>query len=370
MVSARRILSLVLRIVPLVIFLDVIRNALVLLTNLYTTPLTITINTAVTIAGGVVALLTVITGSMLLYSMALVLVTLPSLPAIHIASLPWASIIGLFVMLSLDSISVSFRGGERNTVDVRAMGIVKSIAVFLCFTLIITVPLYLIAQYFTGYINAFGSAIGEVLAKRIGFVETPYILRAILVVVSIAIAIGIVREVGLITTLFLIPSRVVSLNFLGDHTELDTVFKPYFTRTILAVASLAFYPVLWEVLSITILVVPMASLGSLLTQLPFIEVVFNIVAFLITMHILSNIVRLELPFRLTRRRFAYAIAVLLLIYAAAVRLAIDNGATLTSAITAPNFGSLASRIATSYTNYAYYILNFIEFLSRLLGAAP
>ncbi len=363
MVDIKRILNLAVHLVPLAVFWDLIRSVVLLLISPHTLHLNIRI--IATVAGGMAALLTVVIGSPLLYSITIVILVLSTLTESTV-SLPWASLIGLPIMLVLDNILTSFSVVEGRNIYIKGVDILKSFTIVVGLMIPFMVFFYYIGYYFLNLINLFSAS----LIHRINWIEAQYIIRAILIVVSIAITISFVRGMGSVIIPFILPSRKISLVFLKDLAELNVVFKPYFTHTILVLSSLAFYPVLWGILFNIILTAPMARLRGLLQQSPFIDMVFGVAIFLLTMHILSNVIRLEMPFRLTKKRAIYAIAILLLVYIATVKLAVDNGTPLTTAVIAPNFNSLASVLVASYIDYAYYMLSFIELLSRLLGVAP
>ncbi|MCS7110854.1 MAG: hypothetical protein RMI45_00565 [Ignisphaera sp.] len=367
MVNTKRILQLVLHIAPLVVFWDLIKSVLTIIVNLKTEPLSLEIIPVV--AGGASALLTALSGSTLLYSITIAVLMMPS-AASHTVSVPWIGIVGLFAMLFLDSFTTSFRVGRGYSVIVRSVDVVKTYAVLAGLTLLSISILYYIGGYFANLI----SLLEEAAAQRISWMGgASHILRIVVVVSSVAVAVSIVKSVGSVVALFTLPSRAASLEYLKNTVELDVVFKPFFTRIMVFAASLAFYPVLLSLLSTIALANLTAWLAASLPQLqllPVLDVLFNIVVFLIASHIISRVVGLEIPFRLTRGRFVYAVALLLLIYTAAVKLAVDGGAPIAAAITSPDFNSLARVVATSYTNYAHYILNFVELLSRFLGVAP
>ncbi|MCX8209389.1 MAG: hypothetical protein N3G79_07100, partial [Sulfolobales archaeon] len=71
-----------------------------------------------------------------------------------------------------------------------------------------------------------------------------------------------------------------------------------------------------------------------------------------------------------RKRVIRAVIVLLLLYASSVKLSIARGENLLKSIVEPDFAGLAETLESTYTNYAYYLVVFIESLSRSLGVVP
>ncbi len=400
MVDSRKVLVTLTRVVPLLAFVDVCRtlpsllpHLLERLSSLGVWYVTSDITIVLTACSGVAAVLTAITGSVAMYSIALVLATLSRVPPQYLASLgstlvegrvpellprstlvdfPWVALSGFFIFLALDTFVTGYRYGEGRTVLQRPVDTAKALTSFLALAaVLLAVPLAL-----GGYLAEFLSRLAKVYSGS-PHITTSYGVVVALYIALLVLAAKYVSSIAGVALPFLLPSRRASLRFLRRTDDLDTFFRPALVGTFLGLAVLILlvpiHTMLFDIL-LGPLIQRFAPLGDLQPTSSLTALALQLATYLASATVALAIVRKlvsvgSLP-TLSKTTAIYVLLVLALVYASAVKLSVDGGLELPLALLRPNFPALLRAVNYSYLNLAYYTVALVESLFKALGVAP
>jgi len=381
--SWRAVLAVLVRVVPAVVFIDVIRVGISTITELYPAGLgTVLTNPRLLIVAGsgVSAVFAVVFGSVPAYSVALVLLILSELPALpvytdHVAisrtavSVPWVGIAGIFAVLVLDTLVTVYRPGGFSPSRQTLKRVAVTVASFLAIIAPLTLVSLVFATYFTDLVGALREATTSLARTPLYFIAGSLTTGVALILIAIYALSKVLNSSTEILTLFLIPSRNVSLRALTEGEDLDRVFSPPLVGIVLGLAALAFYPAIYTLLFRVILQPVTNYLTSLLPSLA-VHTLLNIASFALTLILVRGVVGTHVVPEVRARTVAYSITVLTLFYIAAVKVSIDGGASLAEALLSPNLDGVIQLIRVTYLDYSYYLITFTESLLRFLGVAP
>jgi len=395
----RKVLVALARVVPLLAFVDVCRSLPGLLPYLLERVralglwyLALDVTVVLTVCSGVTAVLTAITGSVALYSAALVLATLSRVPPHYLASLgsalaegrvpellphaaevdlPWVALAGFFAFLALDTFLTGYRYGEGRTVVERPADVAKALATFVALAgALLAIPLVL-----SGYLAELLSRLATVYSGS-PYTASSYGVGVVLYVALLVLLTKYVSGIASATTPLLLPSRRASLRLLRSTEDLDTYFRPALAGTFLGLAVLVVLAPI-RVMLFDILLEPLIrrftplggpqALG--LTAVALQLALYAASAF-IALALVGGLVSLgtlPTPSKATAIR---ALVVLTLAYASAVKLSVDGGTEIPAALLRPDFPALLRALDRSYFNLAYYAVALVESLFRVLGVAP
>ena len=400
MVDSRKVLVALARIVPLLAFVDVCRSLPSLLpyllervSSLGLWYLALDAAVILTACSGVAAVLTAITGSVTLYSVALVLATLSRVPPQYLASLggalaegrvpvllphtaavdlPWVALAGFLAFLALDTFLTGYRYGESRTVVEPPADVVKALATFVALAIaLLAIPLAL-----SGYLVELLSRLTRVYSGS-PYTSASYSVGVALYIALLVLAARYVSGTADVAAPFLLPSRRASLRFLRSTEELDTYFRPALAGTFLGLAVLVLLAPIRTIL-FDILLAPLIRRFTPLED-PQLTLSPTAIALQLALYTASAIVAVALVKGLvslgtlptpSKATVVYVLTVLALIYASAVKLSVDGGVGIPAALLRPDFPALLRAVDRSYLNLAYYAVALVESLFKVLGVAP
>ncbi len=400
MVDSRKVLVALARIVPLLAFVDVCRSLPSLLpyllervSSLGLWYLALDAAVVLTACSGVAAVLTAITGSVTLYSVALVLATLSRVPPQYLASLggalaegrvpvllphtaavdlPWVALAGFLAFLALDTFLTGYRYGESRTVVEPPADVVKALATFVALAIaLLAIPLAL-----SGYLVELLSRLTRVYSGS-PYTSASYSVGVALYIALLVLAARYVSGTADVAAPFLLPSRRASLRFLRSTEELDTYFRPALAGTFLGLAVLVLLAPIRTIL-FDILLAPLIRRFTPLED-PQLTLSPTAIALQLALYTASAIVAVALVKGLvslgtlptpSKATVVYVLTVLALIYASAVKLSVDGGVGIPAALLRPDFPALLRAVDRSYLNLAYYAVALVESLFKVLGVAP
>jgi len=400
LVNSRRVLVALTRVVPLLVFVDVCRSLPSLLPYIIERVsvegpwyLVLDIAVVLTASSGVAAVLTAITGSVALYSVALILATLSRIPPQYLVSLgsalvegrapeilphatavdlPWIALAGFFTFLALDTLVTGYRYGEGRTVVETLVDVVKALAIFAALvTALLAIPLAL-----GGYLVELLGRLARVFPGS-PYTATSYCVVAVLYVVLLVLIARYVGYTAGIVVPLLLPSRKASLRFLRSTEDIDTLLKPSLVSTFLGLAVLVLLVPIRTML-FDILLAPLIRRFAPLedTQLALdpaaiaLQVALYTASAIVSLVLVRGLVSVGTLPTPSKATVVYVLAVLALVYASAVKLSVDGGAGLPIALLHPDFPALLRAVNNSYLNLAYYAVTLVESLFRALGVAP
>jgi len=400
LVDSRKVLVALARIVPLLAFVDVCRSLPSLLpyllervSSLGLWYLALDAAVILTACSGVAAVLTAITGSVTLYSVALVLATLSRVPPQYLASLggalaegrvpvllphtaavdlPWVALAGFLAFLALDTFLTGYRYGESRTVVEPPADVVKALATFVALAIaLLAIPLAL-----SGYLVELLSRLTRVYSGS-PYTSASYSVGVALYIALLVLAARYVSGTADVAAPFLLPSRRASLRFLRSTEELDTYFRPALAGTFLGLAVLVLLAPIRTIL-FDILLAPLIRRFTPLED-PQLTLSPTAIALQLALYTASAIVAVALVKGLvslgtlptpSKATVVYVLTVLALIYASAVKLSVDGGVGIPAALLSPDFPALLRAVDRSYLNLAYYAVALVESLFKVLGVAP
>ncbi len=376
MVDPRRVLSLGARLVPAVVFVDVIRATVATLPVLLQPAsaglqhAALSPSAVAIVVSGIAAALAVATGSAAAYSAALVALVLARIPLGSPEAdpessgleVPWTGVAGLFVLLALDSYATAYRKGGTGLPSPRVRSALKSLGALL----ILSAPFAAASAVVGVYLSALLGLLGE-LPSRLGgsplrFLAESRLTYTVLALAAFLALVRLLDSAAGVLVPFLLPSRRLSLRVLVDEADVGRVFAPPLLWTVLGLASLAFYPAVHTLVFEVILGVPEEP-GLWVSALT------HAVSLLATSYAVFG----SFGRPLLRSRGAGigpAVLVLLLVYAGAVAVRLRSGVDLLGSVLAPDFAGLLETLGRRYTDYSRGLLSLAESLFRLLGVAP
>jgi len=400
LVDYRKVLVALARVIPLLAFVDVCRSLPSLLpyllervSSLGLWYLALDATVVLTACSGVAAVLTAITGSVILYSVALILTTLSRIPPQYLASLggaltegrvpvllphtaavdlPWVALAGFLTFLALDTLLTGYRYGESRTVVESPADVAKTLATFVALAIaLLAIPLAL-----SGYLVELLSGLARVYSGS-PYTSASYSVGVALYIALLVLAARYVSSTAGVVAPFLLPSRRASLKFLRSTEELDTYFRPALAGTFLGLAVLVLLAPIRTML-FDILLAPLIRRFVPLED-PQLALSPTAVALQLALYTASAIVAIALVKGLvslgtlptpSKATAVYVLAVLALIYASAVKLSVDGGVEMPIALLRPDFQALLRAVDRSYLNLAYYTVALVESLFKVLGVAP
>lgn len=389
MVNLRYALALLQRAVPGLVFIDIAVRVLSIVPELLSVgPTVLSAKLFLVAASGFLAALSIATGSPAIYSVTLALLVVSELPISlqsaahrslalrtgHLEPLeldylggirvPIAGIAGLFLVLAFDAYSTAYRKREVRT---NLREVLKAFTAFLT-VLVPFVPVSVaLGIYYTSLLEFLRESSQKVSAEFLRVFITSPVTHVLVAAVLLYVLIRLVDSSVDTLIPFLAPSRKISLSFLLEKKDLDRVFTPPLLGTILGLAAVLFYPAIHVILFDVLVELPTlapAGLGLVLRDFE------NVASLLVTSLIAYGIVDRKIVSGPSRRRVICAVAVLILVYASSVRLSLLRGESLLKSLVEPDFAGLVKILEKTYSNYAYYLLTFIESLTRFLGVVP
>lgn len=377
--------------IPGLIFLDIAVYTVSIAPTLLSLDLTISsIKFFLVAASGFSAILSIVTGSPAAYSITLALLVAAELPVspqsgiqhllleagyIRLLELgyvggvrvPAVGIVGLFLVLVLDTYSTAYRPGKRGDSSSSFRDVLKTSTAFLAILLPFIVVSVALGVYLTSLIEFLKVFPQRVSVEFLRVFSSSLVTHVMIATVLLYILVRLLDSSVSVIAPFLIPSRKLSIETLLEKKDLDRVFTPPLLGTVLGLATLLFYPAIYVMLFDILLGFSI----QLPVGLELVSRVFeHLVSLLIASYITYGLVDRRLLGNPGRKRVIRAVIVLLLLYASSVKLSIARGESLLKSIVEPDFAGLAETLESTYTNYAYYLVVFIESLSRSLGVVP
>ncbi|MEM4831662.1 MAG: hypothetical protein QXU65_01490 [Sulfolobales archaeon] len=384
MANLRYVLLLATRVVPGVVFVDVIKSAVTALPKFISEPVTSALlNPGLLIVpiSGALALATVVTGSITCYATTLVALILTKLPTGFSGPIessltwagyrvgvdvPWIGIVGLVLLLVVDSYATVFRTGAPVSARPSIRAVAGASTVFLALLAPFLAASAALSIYFSSIIGALVAFVSGVESSPLRVLSGSYVAYVAIAVTAFAVLVKTMNSVAEIAALFVLPSRKLSLKVLLDDSDINKAFSPPLAGTLLGLATLSFYPVVHTLLFEVLLEVPKeatARIGSLAPM------VLGAISFLVTSLVVFSLVGKSLVFS-HKRGIASTVTIFSLVYASAVRLSLQHGSDLLSSLLRPDFAGVVELVGKTYSNYAYYVLAFLESILRFLGVAP
>jgi len=278
------------------------------------------------------------------------------------ASLELPTLLALSAAFIGDTVRSFYREGEEKYVRIPPRSLVAALLAASS-TVVIVVVLASLASRFAGaMVVAPGSASG--LAKLI--VESP------LYRISIAAAIAAVLYKAVTTAFdvasgFLYPSKQAALSALLDEKSLDIFFSPPLSTIKWVVVSSIVSPLVYA----AVYRLPLENLVKSLVRPGIEEALSAAVAVIIFAALSWALARIERSLAFSpEAAMKGSIAILIILYVAAVYASLRSSETLFNSLLRPDFGSIAAAAADIYRGYYTAFFRFVDMLSRLLGVAP
>ncbi|MEM1962390.1 MAG: hypothetical protein QW422_07975 [Sulfolobales archaeon] len=384
MANLRYVLLLATRVVPGVVFVDVIKSAVTALPKFISEPTTLALlNPELLLVpiSGALALATVVTGSITCYATTLVALILTKLPTGFSGPIeshqtwggyrvgvdvPWIGIVGLMLLLVVDSYATVFRAGASVSARPSIRAVASATTVFLALLAPFLAASAALSIYFSSIIGALVAFASGVESSPLHVLSGSYVAYVAIAVTAFTVLVKTMNSVAELAALFVLPSRKLSLKVLLDDSDINKAFSPPLAGTLLGLATLSFYPVVHALLFEVLFEVPKevtARIGSLA------PVVFGVISFLVTSLVVFSLVGKSLVFS-HKRGIASTVIIFSLVYASAVKLSLQHGSDLLSSLVRPDFAGVVELVGKTYSNYAYYVLAFLESILRFLGVAP
>ncbi|MCX8209077.1 MAG: hypothetical protein N3G79_05500 [Sulfolobales archaeon] len=391
MVNLRYALALLQRAVPGLVFIDIAVRALSIAPELLSAgPTALSAELFLVAASGFLAVLSIATGSPAIYSVTLALLVVSELPislqsAAHRSlalrtgylepveldylggiRVPIAGIAGLFLVLAFDAYSTAYRHRKRE-VSTNLREVLKAFTAFLTVLVPFVSASVALGIYYTSLLELLRESSQKVSAEFLRVLTISPVTHVVVAAVLLYVLIRLVDSSVDTLIPFLAPSRKISLSFLLEKKNLDRVFTPPLLGTVLGLAAVLFYPAIHVILFDVLVELPTLAPAGLELVLRVFE---NVASLLVTSLIAYGIVDRKIVSGPSRRRVICAVAALILVYASSVKLSLLRGESLLKSLVEPDFAGLVKILEKTYSNYAYYLLTFIESLTRFLGVAP
>ncbi|MEM1936166.1 MAG: hypothetical protein QXD14_05540, partial [Sulfolobales archaeon] len=364
MANLRYVLLLATRVVPGVVFVDVIKSAVTALPKFISEPVTSALlNPGLLIVpiSGALALATVVTGSITCYATTLVALILTKLPTGFSGPIessltwagyrvgvdvPWIGIVGLVLLLVVDSYATVFRTGAPVSARPSIRAVAGASTVFLALLAPFLAASAALSIYFSSIIGALVAFVSGVESSPLRVLSGSYVAYVAIAVTAFAVLVKTMNSVAEIAALFVLPSRKLSLKVLLDDSDINKAFSPPLAGTLLGLATLSFYPVVHTLLFEVLLEVPKeatARIGSLAPM------VLGVISFLVTSLVVFSLVGKSLVFS-HKRGIASTVTIFSLVYASAVRLSLQHGSDLLSSLVKPDFAGVVELVGKTYSN--------------------
>lgn len=390
MANLRYLLLLAVRTVPGIVFVDIIRSTLEILPRLIHEPMPSVLMNArllLMLISGASAIVTVLTGSVTMYAITLVALVLNRVPIAPLTlsdvfsplaqigdvaevtygggiEVPWLGIVGLLLVLIVDSYTTAFRSATIKSPGLASRDVAKSVAAF---AVLLAPPMaasVATGAYFSALIDRLRSLSSTLEPTSPRVLSGSYVTYIVIASLSFLAIVKLMDSVMGAVTPFVVPSRRLSLRVLADEADLDKAFSPPLVGTILGLAALMFYPAIHSLLfGVLVELPPHIATGGLSS------VVVHLISFLVTSLVVFGSVGRTIVF--SHKRGIVSLTVTLsLVYASAVKMSVRRGYDLPRSLIEPDLNGVLELIGRSYTDYAYYLLSFMESLFRLLGVVP
>lgn len=394
MVDLKRVLPILSRVIPAIVFVDLIKTALIeipeVLHRVITAPAIGDFRLFLLTATGFSAVLTVITGSPAAYSVTLALLLvvripvasgdqstiptigaiggeLPTPPSSSSIEIPWVGIAGLFLVLLLDAYLTAYRTGGIGIAKYGSRGVAVSVATFLALSAPFIVASAILGTYFSVLMRFFKSFSETLEASPLRAILSSFITYTIVAVVAVYALVKLLNSVAEVITPLVVPSKNLSLKALLEVEDLNKAFTPPFLGTVLGLAIIAFYPVVHAMLFKILLELPGELHGGLGTA---VSVLTHAASIAVTSYIVFGSTSKGILIHSHRRGILPLVLVLLLVYASAVKVSLWRGYGLVHSLIYPDIAGVFEILGTSYTSYAYFVVTFSESLLKFLGVAP
>lgn len=317
------------------------------------------------------AFLTVATGSPLMYSITILMIIVSK--AHNNPNVPLASILGLFLILVLDTVGSTYRGGQNKSVRYESkISLVLCSVACILFISLYALPSIFAANFIVRLITALRSS-----ARGIAIVLSENLLIRILLIAVVGMAFySVLRDVTEIASTLLYPSKKAALVSLKDESEINLVFKAplEFLRTLIisSFTSPIIYVVLYNYVGTLLNLAIKGLIPPALTPLDessITKLILSVSSFTFSWFVVSKTVRFYEELRIKGILMALVLFTLMM-YTVVVLYTYVKTLDLLRSLMNPDFGLLERDVQNIY--YSYY-LNFvfiIDSLSKLVGFAP
>ena len=320
-----------------------------------------------TLIASIVAIATIVTASPLLYVTSLIILAIAKGSVGILIS--FQSIVGLIAMLVMDHVKSVYREGQTRCVKYRQKVSTLISTAMLCVG--VSILCIAIATYVTRFITAItvlGTAMGG--SSILSLLFSNPIVQIAIALVLIRLFYRLLIEGFDIVSLFLYPSRRVSLSVLTSRQDVDVfISTPLQTLRLIIVSSFVappLYAILYSV------VLPLLE-----TYLPFVSVLENIVfrvAIAIAIFILVSLAIRAMSIGLlignVKRVLVVSLTMLIAIYGAGVALTLQRVGDIVYALLSPDIDTLSKLIGHIYTSYYLLFFYILNALLQLIGVAP
>jgi len=382
--NLRYVLLLATRVVPGIVFVDVIKSAVTALPKFISEPTTLALlNPGLLLVpiSGALALATVVTGSITCYATTLVALILTKLPTGFSGpfespqtwasyrvgvDVPWIGIVGLMLLLVVDSYATAFRTSAPVSARPSIRAVASAATVFLALLAPFLAASVALSIYFSSIIGALVAFASGVESSPLHVLSGSYVAYVAIAVIAFTVLVKTMNSIAELAALFVLPSRKLSLKVLLDDSDINKAFSPPLAGTLLGLATLSFYPVVHALLFEVLFEVPKEVTARIGLLAP---VVLGVISFLVTSLVVFSLVGKSLVFS-HKRGIASTVIIFSLVYASAVKLSLQHGLDLLSSLVRPDFAGVVELVGKTYSNYAYYVLAFLESILRFLGVAP
>lgn len=277
-------------------------------------------------------------------------------------------LIGLGLMLALDTIALGYREGQGKSINISSKNTVLGILGILAILgLLIGGAAYagysmahLVVSLTTIPSNVKG--IGMALANLM----TNPLTRLVILTLATLYLYKLASDIVDIVLHFVRPSRELSLAVLRNMWDVDVVVEYPLQTLFSLIASAIVVPVVYEFVSrILMLVIPIALEGA-----PYVSLVVSVVIYITMAIIVSRYVKGFSTFGASRKHIVLPALLALMVYITAVFLSLEKGFTVPQAILNPDFSGLSSNIYSHYLSFYTSFFYVLEVLTRLVGVAP
>jgi hypothetical protein len=236
---------------------------------------------------------------------------------------------------------------------------------------IVTLPPLLLILYIAYYLTLFVSSVVArqelLLNPNIAVILSSPIVQIAITLAGLVYVYMVSESIVDILSGFLKPSYTLSLQSLLDTRDLDIYFSPPLTWLLYAsVASLIYAPVYVMIFDI-LLKGYYERLLIILPESPT-RYIVSTGLFLVLLVVARYLYSITDPFEAPKRTLYASIAILLLLYASAAKLAYINLGWYS--LLQPDFDRLGRFLEEKFIDYSYVLISVIEAIFRLIGVAP
>ena len=271
------------------------------------------------------------------------------------------------VYLLLNTTSSTLRGGEFRYMKFPLKAWLQTPLTLVIVTLPPLLLILYIAYYLTLFISSVVARQELLLNPNIAVILSSPIVQIAITLAGLVYVYMVSESIVDILSGFLKPSYTLSLQSLLDTRDLDVYFSPPLTWLLYAsVASLIYAPVYVMIFDI-LLKEYYERLLMILPEFPT-RYIVSIGLFLALLVVARYLYSITDPFEAPKRTLYASIAILLLLYASATKLAYINLGW--HSLLQPDFEGLGRFLEEKFIDYSYVLISVIEAIFRLIGVAP